>query len=508
LTVNAIPERQILTLNLNPDNKPIMKNRITLTSILAVILILVSDCKKDPPAPVVDFSFTGDNAPAPCQITFANSTSNASSYSWEFGDGSNSKEENPIHTYSTEGIYSVKLTAEGKGGTLSVSKSLVVHEPEPTAATINFTVVGDQDFEETIYPSVLLGLANKLSKSNEDFFDISVKNPIANSNLKIVIESTSLSSETTFQTQMATKGTTYTFSPLIKWNYSTLKSLNQPGNVDFTFVCYINDKEIERKNLRLAYRSANECVYGLIDTKGNYVDLTWMFAAFVNEDNPKIDEILKASLANNIVSNFSGYQGTETDVFKQVSALWYYLQDHSIKYSSITASSNTSEKVFSQYVRFFNDVYNNSQANCADGTIFLASILKKTGINPILIIVPGHMYLGYYTVQDKSKIALLETTAVGEVDLAEIYVGAPFTNLSKYRALISDNTWNSYMSGLTTLDAVKKEISYNHFVEATNYQIDNFNSYHSKFSDPNNYDYKFFDIEALRKIVQPIGNKK
>jgi PKD repeat protein len=485
-----------------------MKKKIALTFAFTAILILVSNCKKDPPAPVVNFSFTGDSAPAPCKITFANSTSNASSYYWEFGDGSNSKEENPIHTYSTEGTYSVKLTAEGKGGTLSVSKSLVVLEPEPTAATINFTVVGDQDFEETIYPSVLLGLANKLSKSNEDFFDISVKNPKANSNLKIVIEASSLSTETTFQTQMATKGTTYTFSPLIKWNYSTLKSLNQPGNVDFTFVCFINDKEIDRKNLRLAYRSANECVYGLIDTKGNYVDLTWMFAAFVNEDNPKIDEILGASLTYNIVNSFIGYQGTELDVYNQVAALWYYLQAHSVKYSNIPASSNPSQKVGSQYVRFFNDVYNNSQANCADGSVFLASILKKIGINPVLIKVPSHMYLGYYTVQDKSKIVLLETTAVGEVDLAEIYVGAPLTNLSKYRALISDNTWNSYMSGLTTLDAVKKEISYSSFLAATNYQISSFNSNISKFNDPNNHDYQFLDIEVLRKIVQPIGNKK
>jgi len=486
-----------------------MKSKITLTSILIAILILVSDCKKDPPPPIADFSFTGDNAPAPCDITFTSSSTNADSYYWEFGDGTNSKEKNPKHTYNTEGTYSVKLTAEGEGGTNSISKSLVILEPEPTAASINFTVVGDQDLEQIIYPSVLLGLANLISESNEDFFDFSIKNPKANSNLKIVIQSSSLNTETIFQTQMAIKGQTYTFSPLIKWNYVTLKSLNQPGNVDITFVCYINDKEIDRKNLRFGYRSANECVYGLIDTKGNYVDLKWMFAAFVNEDNPKIDELLGVTLSYNVVSNFIGYQGTETDVLKQVSALWYYLQAHSVKYSSITASSNPSQKVFSQYVRFFNDVYNNTQANCVDGSVFLASILKKIGINPLLITVPGHMYLGYYTLQDKSKIRLLETTAVGQVDLAEIYEDAVYVyNLTKYRNYITDQTWNDYFSGIISLNAVKREISYNNFIEATNYQISNYNTNISKFNDPNNHDYKMFDIEALRKVVQPIGNKK
>lgn len=486
-----------------------MKKRFILTSGVITFLLLVSNCKKDPPPPIANFSFTGDNSPAPCVINFVNSSTNSNSYYWEFGDGSTSKDENPKHTYNSEGTYNVKLTTSGEGGTNSISKSLVVLEPEPTAATINFTVVGDQDFEQTIYPSVLLGLSNLLSESNEDFFDISVKNPKANSNLKIVIEPSTLNSETIFQTQMVIKGQTYTFSPIIKWNYSTLKSLNQPGNVDFTFVCYINDKEIDRKNLRLSYRAVNECVYGLIDTKGNYVDLKWMFAAFVNEDNPKIDELLGVTLTYNIVTNFIGYQGTETDVFKQVSALWYYLQAHSVKYSSITASSNPSQKVYSQYVRFFNDVYNNSQANCADGSIFLASILKKIGINPLLITIPGHMYLGYYTDKDKSKLRLLETTKVGNVNLAEIYEDTQYVyNLSKYSDYISNQTWNDYFSGNISLNAVKREISYNSFIEATDYRIDDYNNNISKFNDPNNHNFKVFDIETLRKIVQPIGNKK
>lgn len=486
-----------------------MKSKTIQTSILFAILVFVTDCKKDPPPPTIDFSFTGDNKPAPCEIIFSNLSTNADTYYWEFGDGISSREKNPKHIYNTEGTYSVKLTAEGEGGSNSTSKNLTILEPEPTAATINFTVVGGQDLEQTIYPSYLLGLSNLLSKSNEDFFKISVKNPKANSSLKIVIQASSLNSETIFQAQMAVKGQTYTYSPLIKWDFATLKSLNQPGNVDMTFICYINDKEIDRKNLRFSYRSANECVYGYLDSKGNYVDAKWMFAAFVNEDNPKIDILLSEALGYNVVNSFIGYQGTEDDVFKQVSAIWYYLQAHSVKYSSITASSNTSQKVFSQYVRFFNDVYNNSQANCAEGSVFIASILKKIGLKPVLIFVPGHMYLGYYTLSDKSRWSLLETTQVGNVNLAEIYEDTQYVyNLSKYRQYISDATYDAYFNGDVSLNYVKMEISRESLIDALNYQIDNYNSNASKFSDPKNYDYKAYELEALRKIVQPIGNKK
>ena len=37
---------------------------------------------------------------------------------WDFGDGETSTEENPSHTYSAGGDYTVKLTATGEEGTI------------------------------------------------------------------------------------------------------------------------------------------------------------------------------------------------------------------------------------------------------------------------------------------------------------------------------------------------------------------------------------------------------
>ena len=41
---------------------------------------------------------------------FTNTSGNASSYFWEFGDGETSTEENPIHNYASVGFYTVTLT--------------------------------------------------------------------------------------------------------------------------------------------------------------------------------------------------------------------------------------------------------------------------------------------------------------------------------------------------------------------------------------------------------------
>lgn len=53
---------------------------------------------------------------APLSVTFTNLSTGASSYRWDFGDGATSALENPAHTYSSPGLYTVSLTAYGPGG--------------------------------------------------------------------------------------------------------------------------------------------------------------------------------------------------------------------------------------------------------------------------------------------------------------------------------------------------------------------------------------------------------
>jgi len=51
----------------------------------------------------------------PLTVTFTNTSSDFTSWLWEFGDGSTSTEKNPTHTYTTLGSYSVKLSGTGNG---------------------------------------------------------------------------------------------------------------------------------------------------------------------------------------------------------------------------------------------------------------------------------------------------------------------------------------------------------------------------------------------------------
>jgi hypothetical protein len=58
--------------------------------------------------PAASFTFSMADDP---QVVFANTSANASSFVWDFGDGETSTEISPVHTYLTPGTYTVQLIA-------------------------------------------------------------------------------------------------------------------------------------------------------------------------------------------------------------------------------------------------------------------------------------------------------------------------------------------------------------------------------------------------------------
>ncbi|MFZ2898519.1 MAG: PKD domain-containing protein [Saprospiraceae bacterium] len=94
---------------------------LLLTAGLAVLLL--GSCKEDPPT--ADFIYTVDGL----TVTFENDSENATSYSWDFGDGNTSTSESPSHTFAEEGTYTITLTAKGDGGEDTYSEDIFVSRP-------------------------------------------------------------------------------------------------------------------------------------------------------------------------------------------------------------------------------------------------------------------------------------------------------------------------------------------------------------------------------------------
>ncbi|ACL17090.1 PKD domain-containing protein [Methanosphaerula palustris] len=95
-----------------------------------------------PPAPVAGFSASVTNGTAPLAVQFNDqSTGTPASWSWDFGDGTTSTVQNPSHTYTVAGNYTVNLTATNAGGSNTITKTnyiTVTGSESPSAPVANF----------------------------------------------------------------------------------------------------------------------------------------------------------------------------------------------------------------------------------------------------------------------------------------------------------------------------------------------------------------------------------
>ena len=67
------------------------------------------------------------------EVSFTNNSSNGQTYSWDFGDNQSSSEENPVHTYNIDGVYTVILSVTNDCGTVTTEQEVVISVGVPVA---------------------------------------------------------------------------------------------------------------------------------------------------------------------------------------------------------------------------------------------------------------------------------------------------------------------------------------------------------------------------------------
>lgn len=93
--------------------------------------------------PTATTAFTADtlNGCAPFTVLFNNTTSNATHYLWNFGDGNTDTVTNPTHIYIDSGTYTVTLIGYGGGGCNdTLIRTTYIHVILPPALTDSFDI--------------------------------------------------------------------------------------------------------------------------------------------------------------------------------------------------------------------------------------------------------------------------------------------------------------------------------------------------------------------------------
>jgi hypothetical protein len=358
------------------------------------------------------------------------------------------------------------------------------------------------DFDAQIFPSYLIASATMVDDDADEsllgdtrgILGISITVPKEDTKVKVTVKGNKLMEASSWSGTIPKANKTYFISPKIAYDYDALAKVRQQSPISLNFSVEINDSPAETRIATATVHSINDCPFGVAESEemgsedSGYDNIGWMFAAYVNESHPWIDKVLKDALDSGIVNSFDGYQSGDPDhVLAQIYAIWDVFHRRGVKYSNVTNTPSGSKLVYSQHVRFLEECAASNQANCVDGSVLFAAILRKISLSPFLIIVPGHMYVA--VVLGKDNIIGLETTAMGmgEVKRCDMVDGM-----------------------LKKLPKEKQKLpSLNTFAFAVKYGTDDLEKHKDDFGDENKADYQLIDIAKARKDgVMPIPYTK
>lgn len=133
-----------------------MKNHLKYLLPLLLASVFLLQCKKDDPqlqgdASTADFDFVqtaaSDTLPYVYSLNFTSKSKGEFLYQWNFGDGNAlSSAKNPVHTYTTGGVYDVGLTTVGTNGNNYITKKINVTSACTNDVFNKLTSCGSKDW--------------------------------------------------------------------------------------------------------------------------------------------------------------------------------------------------------------------------------------------------------------------------------------------------------------------------------------------------------------------------
>ncbi|MBU1747559.1 MAG: hypothetical protein KKA73_07715 [Chloroflexi bacterium] len=157
---------------------------------------------------------------------------------------------------------------------------------------------------------------------------------------------------------------------------------------------------------------------------GSIVDLTRYLAAWVTPRRPEVEKLLRRAAEHHPDRQFVGYKGVSNlaeaaDMVRaQSQAIFTALkQDADLVYVDSSLSLGAQEGQITQRVRLPTEsLAGGGLANCIDGTVLFASLLELASIDPLIVIVPGHAFVGWHIWPQVDRYEFLETTIIGSND--------------------------------------------------------------------------------------------
>ncbi len=144
-------------------------------------------------------------------------------------------------------------------------------------------------------------------------------------------------------------------------------------------------KVLPRDSLLLALRIDEDAVKPIDEYIG----------AWVTPNARAVDQFLQAAKKRAPEATFAG---TQASTLPQVQALYEELQARGVSY--VMDPEAASDTGFAQRTRLPSDVLTTNNAQCLEGAILFATLMEAIGLDPLVIRIPGHAFVGWHAAHD------------------------------------------------------------------------------------------------------------
>lgn len=117
----------------------------------------------------------------------------------------------------------------------------------------------------------------------------------------------------------------------------------------------------------------------------------------------------------------------------EAKAIFRALQQKGVSYVKSSGTFGVSANAaVSERVRMPYESIRDMSANCIDGAVMFSALFENLGMDPVIVLVPGHAYVGVRIAENSSKYYYIETALIGRNATFEQAVTAANEGLAKW----------------------------------------------------------------------------
>jgi len=198
-------------------------------------------------------------------------------------------------------------------------------------------------------------------------------------------------------------GEKYWIAPRLHYRYDALKAVMARQPCEVALALELDGTALGEKTVAGTVHPVKDCVFGTRVSAGfsdkvlgyTFSQFGWLFAAYVDEEHPFAEELVKEALATGVVRVFDGYRsGDPEQALVQVFALWEALTRRGARYHHYMRVTAASRDVFSEPVRTMDEIAARPSGTSAEAVALLSSALLRIGLRPFIVIVSERIQLG------------------------------------------------------------------------------------------------------------------